>query len=116
MKMIEKIKKVLMGLGMFLLSIPAKVFASGISPDTKFTPSLYGIFKEPDPKALMLENILNICKIVILPITLIVGILVYLFKSKSSKKRKAVTVIIWIICAIVIYFIIENIRYNIEIY
>lgn len=99
MKLVERIKKGLTGIGAFLLTIPTKVFAVG-----KDIVPLYGIPEpEPEPKSL----ILNICKIAIIPLALIIGIVIYLNKSRSGKKRKIITVIVSIVIATVLYFIIN---------
>ena len=47
MKIGERIKKGLIGMGTFLLTIPTKVFAVGIDIDR--TPILYGM-PEPNPE------------------------------------------------------------------
>ena len=87
MKIVERIKKGLIGLGAFLLTIPTKVFAVGIDLDR--TPTLYGMLEpNPEPESLILKNILNICRIAVIPLALIIGIVIYLKKSKSSQKRK----------------------------
>ena len=50
MKLVERIKKGLTGIGAFLLTIPTKVFAVG-----KDIVPLYGI-PEPDPKSVILKK------------------------------------------------------------
>lgn len=87
MKIVERIKKGLMGLGAFLITISTKVFAV----DKAFgrTAVLYGMPEPfPEPKSSVAKNILNIYRIAIIPIALIIGITIYLKKSKSSKKEK----------------------------
>lgn len=112
MKVVEKIKKGLMGIGAFLLTIPTKVFAVGLDIDR--TPILYGMPEpNPEPESLILKNILNICRIAVIPLALIIGIAIYLKKSKSSKKRKIITVIISIGIAGALYFIISYIINNV---
>lgn len=110
MKIVERIKKGLIGFGAFLLTIPTKVFAVGIDFDR--TPILYGM-PEPEPESLILKNILNICRIAVIPLALIIGIVIYLKKSKSGKKRKIITVIISIAIALALYFIISYIINNV---
>lgn len=112
MKIVERIKKGLIGMGAFLLTIPTKVFAVGIDIDR--TPILYGMPEpNPEPESLILKNILNICRIAVIPLAFIIGIVIYLKKSKSSKKRKITTVAISICVAIVLYFIISYVINNV---
>lgn len=112
MKIVEKLKKGLLGLGAFLLMIPTKVLALGNMLDTDRTPILYGI-PEPNTEQVILKNILNICRIVVIPLALIIGIVIYLKKSRSNKKRKIIVVIISIIIALALYFIIGYIINNV---
>lgn len=111
MKIVERIKKGLIGIGAFLLTIPTKVVAIA-----DFTPELYGI-PEPGPelesKSIILKNILNILKIAVIPLILIIGIVIYLKKSRSSKKRKIITVLIIIGIVMILYFVINYIIYNV---
>lgn len=113
MKIVEKIKKGLIGLGAFLLTIPTKLFAT----DFNSVPSVYGPPPpDPEPESFILtifKNILNIYKIVIIPVALIIGIVIYLKKSKSSKKRKIITVIISIAVVLALCLIISYIVDNV---
>ena len=112
MKIVERIKKGLIGLGAFLLTIPTKVFAVGIDFDR--TPILYGMPEpNPEPESLILKNILNICRIAVIPLALIIGIVIYLKKSKSSQKRKIITVINLVAIVLALYFIISYIINNV---
>lgn len=111
MKIVEKIKKGLIGLGAFLLTIPTKVFAA----DYHDEPSVYGVPNPDVPVSQIFRdifrNILDICRIVVIPLVLIIGIVIYLKKSKSSKKRKIITVIISIAIALVLCLIISYIAW-----
>ncbi len=94
MKTIERLKKGLIGMGAFFLTIPTKVFATQIEVGP-----LYGI---PDPRPVKNSIILNLCKIFLIPIALLlIGIIIYLKKSKSSIKRKIIIVLV-VICMIAI--------------
>ena len=110
MKIAERIKKGLIGLGVFLLTIPTKAFAIGSVFDR--TPILYGM-PEPNPKPIILKNILNICRIAVIPLALIIGIVIYLKKSRSSKKRKIITVLIIIGIVVSLFFVINYIINNV---
>ena len=96
----ERIKKGLIGLGVFLLTIPAIAFA------IDRTPILYGM-PAPNPKPTILKNILDICRIAVIPLALIIGIVIYLKKSRSGKKRKIITVLIIIGIVMILYFVIN---------
>lgn len=107
MKIVERIKKGLIGIGAFLLTIPTKVVATA-----DITPVLYGM-PAPNPKSIILKNILNILKIAVIPLILIIGIVIYLKKSRSSKKRKIITVLIIIGIVMILYFVINYIINNV---
>ena len=53
----------------------------------------------------------EIFRFIVMPISLIIGLLVYYKKSKSSPKRKKVIIIVWI-CLAVIFSIILQIILN----
>lgn len=103
--MIKKIKKVLMIIGMFLITMPIKaVSALNLNNLGEREVDLYGIV-DPGPRLLQ-GIILNMIKNLILPIVLIIGSVVYIKKSKSSKKRKIITIVILIAAAIALSFLI----------
>ena len=109
MKLVERIKKGLIGLGAFLLTIPTKVFAVDYMDIT----TMYGI---PDPEPVknnFINSVWNVCRIFIIPIALLIGIIIYLKKSKSSKKRKIITVLITIGIVAILYFVINYIINNV---
>lgn len=109
MKLVERIKKGLIGLGAFLLTIPTKVFAVDYMAITP----MYGI---PDPEPVknnFINSVWNVCRIFIIPIALLTGIIIYLKKSKSSKKRKIITVLITIGIVAILYFVINYIINNV---
>lgn len=109
MKVVERIKKGLMGIGVFLLTIPTKVFAVGYMD----VQPMYGI-REPEPvRNNLINSIWNICRMFIIPIALLIGIIIYLKKSKSSKKRKIITVLITIGIVAILYFVINYIINNV---
>ena len=109
MKVIERLKKGLIGIGTFLLTIPTKVFAID---HMDITP-MYGI---PDPEPVknnFINSVWNVCRMFIIPIALLIGIILYLKKSKSSKKRKIITVLITIGIVAILYFVINYIINNV---
>lgn len=78
MKLLEKIKKGLIGIGGFLLMIPTKVLA--MPDDAMIHAYLYGPPKEP-PKPSLIEIIWNIARNLIFPVVLLIGIIIYLKKN-----------------------------------
>lgn len=102
MKIIERLKKGLTGIGTFLLTIPTKVFAA---QDVEAMQDLYG--PPPSANQSILTNIEKIAKICIIPIALLIGLIVYFKKSNSSKKTK-ILVTIGTICIAVILFLVIN--------
>ena len=101
MKILEKLKKVFWGVGVFWTTLPMNVY--GLTP-------LYGIEKpKPEPKESILENIGKIISIIIKPLILIIGIIIYLKKSQSSKLRKFITVLLAVMIAILLCFGINKI-------
>ena len=109
MKLVERIKKGLIGLGTFLLTIPTKVLAV----DYMAIAPMYGI-SDPEPvKNNFINSVWNVCRIFIIPIALLIGIIIYLKKSKSSKKRKIITVLITIGIVAILYFVINYIINNV---
>lgn len=95
-KVLKKIRNVCISIGVFLFSSINKVFALDIDP--KFAePALYGSpkqFMEPElygsPKAMDVPVIWKILRGFIIPAILIIGIIVYFKKSKSSTAKKIV--------------------------
>ena len=106
MKLLEKIKKCLIGIGGFLLMIPTKVLAMPVD-DAMMHVYLYGPGKEP-PKPSLIEIIWNFARFFIIPLALLIGIIVYFKKSKSSKKKKILITIGTILLTIIIYFVINE--------
>ena len=103
MKIVERIKKGLTGIGAFLLTIPAKVFAIEIDPPA----ALYGV---PSPR--VVDIIWTIAKFFIIPIALLIGLIIYFKKSKSSKKKKILVTIGIIAITAILYFVINKIIYE----
>lgn len=109
MKVVERIKKGLIGLGAFLLTIPTKVFAV----DLDMIQPEYGVY-EPEPiiRNNLINAIWNIGRMFIIPIALLIGIIIYLKKSKSSKKKKILVTIGIIAITAILYFVINKIIYE----
>ena len=108
MKVVEKIEKSLIGIGTVLSLLPIKVLA--ISDSMMRISAAYGV-QEPVRNNLI-SSIWNICRMFIIPIALLIGIIIYLKKSKSSKRRKIITALITIGIVATLDFIINYIIYN----
>ncbi len=109
MKVIERLKKGLIGIGAFLLTVPTKVFA--VDLDMMIQPA-YGVV---DPGVIRIRHIVVIWRIAkkfIIPIVLVIGLIIYFKKSKSSKKKKTVVTVITIVITALIYFILNKVIYN----
>lgn len=104
MKIIERIRKDLVGIGTILLTIPTKVFAIGIGTVPSVQP-VYGV-QEPEP-----VRSWNICRMFIIPIALLIGIIIYFKKSKSTRKKKIVVTIGIAAITAILYFVVNTIIY-----
>ena len=85
-----------------LIALKSKVFASGEVSKICVNTVLYG-----PPRPSILEMGLKAFQIIIAPILFLIGIIIYLKKSKSSKKRKIITTLIWLLLVIGVYYGIE---------
>ena len=116
MKMISKIKNVLISAGIAIMILPRKVFA--LTREYGFDLD-YGVH-DPDPEpnniAVAFVIILNILRVIVIPIVLIIGLIKYCKKSKNSIKVKIAKSILAILIAIgliaLIKYIVTYIREN----
>lgn len=106
-KVLDKIKKGLIGIGGFLLTIPTKVLAMRVD-DTMMIVPLYGPAKEP-PKPSVIEIISKIARDFMLPIVLLVGIIIYFKKGEDGRKKRILMSIGIILLITVLYFAINDI-------
>lgn len=99
MKLIKKIKNWLTMVGIFLLTLSTKVFA--LDPrEIAIDVSLYAV---PKPREEILrEKIWMITHKFVIPIILVIGLIIYFRKSKSSTKKKIIVSILVIIPIIAI--------------
>ncbi len=98
----NKVKKVLTGIGLTFVGFISKVYASDII-------SMYAV--DPGPKARVLDSISRIGKIAIPVVLFVIGLLVVLSK-KLTKKVKAIVVSILVILAILGYVLMNYIATN----
>ena len=99
-KLFKRIKKIIVGIVVGIITLPNRIFGA-IDINTQF---LYG----PPSEDIHISEITNtsdkIIKTLILPIILIIGLLVYLVKSKN-KKKYLIAIIISVLCIITYIFI-----------
>lgn len=103
----NKVKKVAIGIGVFISSIVSKVYAATFR-EPKII-SMYAV--DPGPKARVLNSISRIGKIAIPVVLFVIGLLVVLSK-KLTKKVKAIVVSILVILAILGYVLMNYIATN----
>lgn len=90
---------------MAIISFPYKIFAIGT-----LTQELYGslpVSLYGDTRPSTVNIIWRLAKTFIIPIALLIGLIIYLKKSKSSKRKK-ILVVIGIICITAILYIVIN--------
>lgn len=105
MKILFKFKKVIGGIATFLIMQSTKVFSMS---------ELYGVpqvlYGPPTQnKSLVLEKILTFARLFLIPIIFLIGICIYLKKSKADKKRKIITAILISIISVILYIVINYI-------
>lgn len=101
MKILNKIKKIIIGIGLFLYTLPSKMLAYSYGMIDKLQPD-YGV---PHESPIYESTMWKVFQFILLPIILLIGLVIYIKKSKSSKKRKIAVVIIAVIALILIYII-----------
>lgn len=102
MKVLSKLKKVVMGIGTFIIALPVKIYAVlDYKYQILYGPAQedYGIPKE-EPNA-----ILGIIRILIVPILLLIGLIAIIKNKKMSKTSKIIMGVVATIIAIVIFLI-----------
>ncbi len=109
MKLLSKVKKGLIGIGLFLLTFPKKIFATSVQniieggkqylygPPTE---ALYGVY-DPSPTSI----IWTIAKIFVIPVALVIGLIIYFKKSKSPTKKKVLIAILSIAIIVAVYIV-----------
>ncbi len=108
-KVINKLKKIIFFIGVLLMSLPSKIFATNVF--TSPVSTLYGIPEtvyESSPVS-PVQLIWRIAKGIVIPLILLVGLITYLKKSKSSKKKKILVTIGIIAITAIIYFVVNKI-------
>ena len=108
-RLINVIKKIVISFSVWCVSLYTKAFALGTIVDTQI---LYGVPPRKQ-KILMWQNICKILSVIVIPIAFIIGGIVYFKKSKSSTKRKVITLLVALIIVCLVCFIANYILANI---
>ena len=103
-KFISKIKKVVVLIIGTTIALPSKIYA--VFDDS--ISALYGVYEPPNP----LEEFWKIARFFIIPIILLIGIIVYLTKKKTSTRNKVLIILAFIIIMAILYCIINAINSN----
>lgn len=112
-KLFNKFKKIIFSVGIFLATLPSKIFAVDIDSfrnvDILYGPpeTLYGI-----PRVSPIKRIWVVARNIVIPIILLIGLIIYFKKSKSSKKKKIIVAICVVLITALVYFIVNNIINN----
>lgn len=101
------VKKALIAIGAFFITLPTKVFGIDTT-NIEFRPeTMYGV---QDPIS---YKIWDISKIIVIPLALIIGLIIYFKKSKKPLKNKILISLMAIISVIVVVLIIDKIIGNV---
>lgn len=111
-KFISKVKKVIVAIVLAIISFPNKIFAAMIPNEEIFPPDNVQYLYGPPPVSLYGVARRIIARTFIIPIALLIGLIIYLKKSKSSKKKKILVTIGIIAITAILYFVIIKIIYE----
>ena len=100
-KIINKLKKVFMGVSSFLILLPIKVYAE-IRPDD-LGQALYAPPPEENKTISVLKFILTYFRLICMPVILVVGLVIYIKKSEAKRRKKIVVLMITILIYIFIW-------------
>lgn len=105
MKFISKIKRLFQMLGIAIALLPYKIVRAFDMDST--IQALYGPPQELN--STQSNGLWNILKVIIIPIILIIGLIIYFRKSKGTFKKKILISLIIIIFTLLIVFILNKI-------
>ena len=113
-RLVSKIKKIVISIITAIMYFPNKIFAVGnpieIRPDILYgvPQDLYGVPSSPQP----IPIIWRVARTFIIPIALLIGLMIYFKKSKSSTKKKILVTIGIIAITAILYFVVNKIIYE----
>ena len=97
---LKKFKKVIIGIIVGVITLPNKIFATDAEDVFQYA-SLYGVPKASDK----LIYIYNIIRVIIMPVAILIGLIIYFKKSKSTKKKKIIITICAIAIAVIVFYV-----------
>ncbi len=104
MKIIKKVKKFIVLIGIFFTTLTDKVFAVSKNMKEIQVQPEYGV-----PPVLTVGDIIwNICKISFVPVVLLIGIIIYFKKSKDSNIIKVIFTLTILAIIFLLYFLINR--------
>lgn len=112
MKIKEKLKKCITGVGAFFTTITTKVFATEVNSilmeinGASAGEELYGIVNPLQDVYLFSNYVLKICKFLVIPLVLIIGLIVIIQKKRDIKLENLKKAIIIIVTSFVTIFIV----------
>lgn len=82
----KKFKKILIGISIGIMSMMSKIFATNNTQILYGPPiqAMYGVPEEPSKW----EILINILKLLAIPVVLLIGLIIYVKKAKVSKGEK----------------------------
>lgn len=105
-KFVSKIKKVVVAIVLAIISFPNKI-STGINYVPQANETSYGVYR---PSTVTI--IWKIARTFIIPIALLIGLIIYFKRSKSSKKKKILVTIVLITIVAILYFVLNIIIYE----
>ncbi len=111
-KFISKVKKVIVAIVLAIISFPNKIFAAINSSASDIQQDLYGPALYGPARPSTVTILWRIARTFIIPIALLIGLIIYFKKSKSSKKKKILVTIGIIALTVILYFVINKIIYE----
>lgn len=109
MKILSKLKKVIIGIGAFVIALPVKIY--GVYGELNdqiellYGPPSQDLYGPPSIEPSKWGVILNIIRIISIPILLIIGLVAIIKSKKMSKTSKIIISIIAILIAIILFLI-----------
>lgn len=109
-KILEKVKKRLFAIGIFLTTLPTRVLAADVPVP------MYGVEKPKEFKTWnKISNVWNSLKFFIVPLIVVIGIMGFWKKSKKSTRRKMIVLVLVLIIIVLIYFEVD-VLFNLDKY
>lgn len=102
-KLWKKAKRIMTLVLLTIISFSRKVFADTIKLLEEEKNSITPLYGVPNPTHELI--IWRLAKGVIIPIALVIGMIIYLKKSKSGKKKKIIISLIVIAITVLVYFV-----------